>query len=92
LALGIKQDIAAHLPEQPLGRISITIGIFERLMGPVYYRAVLRGGPRYDLEGNPRGEVTPEEQERAKKDLTAVFERRKGKAVSRALSTEWITT
>jgi ProP effector len=80
LAIGIKQDIATQLPQQPLTRISVTIGIFEKLMGPVYYRAVLRGGPRYDLEGNPRGEVTSEEREKARQDLTAFFDRRKGKA------------
>jgi len=77
LALGINKDIAAHLPEQPLGRISNAIGIFQYLLGPAYYRAVLRGGPRYDLDGTPRGEVTPEEQERAKRDLAAYYERRK---------------
>jgi len=44
-----------------------------------YCRALLQGGPRYDLNGNPRGEVTPEEQERAKRDLAAFYERRKQK-------------
>jgi ProP effector len=77
LAIGINRDIAAYLPDQPLGRISIAIGIFQDLMGPAYYRAVLKGGPRYDLDGNPRGEVTPEEQERAKRDLDAFHARRK---------------
>jgi ProP effector len=77
LALGINKDIAAHLPEQPLGRISNAIGIFQYLLGPAYFRAVLRGGPRYDLDGNPRGEVTAEEQEVAQRDLAAYQERRK---------------
>jgi len=58
LAIGIGKDIAAHLPEHSLRRISTTIGIFQHLTGPAYYRAVLQGGARYDLEGNPRGEVT----------------------------------
>ena len=77
LAIGINKDIAVHLPEQPLGRISNAIGIFQYLLGPAYFRSVLRGGSRYDLDGNPRGEVTAEEQEQAQRDLTAYFERRK---------------
>jgi sRNA-binding protein len=48
-------------------------------MGPAYYRAILRGEPRYDLDGNPCGEVTPEEREKAKQNLRAFFERRKRK-------------
>jgi sRNA-binding protein len=52
-------------------------------MGPAYYRAVLRGGPRYDLDGNTRGEVTPEDQERAKQDLQAFYDRRKKKQAAR---------
>ncbi len=82
LALGISRDIAAHLPAQPLGRISNAIGIFQYLLGPAYFRAVLRGGPRYDLNGNPRGEVTPEEQARAKRALAAFFAGRKSRAGS----------
>jgi sRNA-binding protein len=84
LAVGIRQDIAAHLPQQPLGRIGAAIGLFQRLMGPAYFRAVLRGGSRYDLDGNPRGEVTPAEQGLAKRDLQAFYERRKKKAAASA--------
>jgi len=50
---------------------------------PSYCRAIFKGGPRYDLEGNPRGEVTPEEQERARQDLKAFYERRKRKQAAR---------
>ena len=77
LAIGIKRDIVVHLPQYSLLRISAAIGLFQRLMGPAYYHVVLRGGPRYDLDGNPRGEVTPEEQEHAKRDLAAYQARRK---------------
>src|SRR5262249_17486326 len=55
LALGIKRDIAAHLPGYSLLRISGAIGVYQRLMGPAYYRTLLRGGPRYALDGQPRG-------------------------------------
>ena len=77
LAIGIGKDIAAHLPEQPLRRISTTIGIFQHLTGPAYYRAVLQGGARYDLDGNPHGEVTLKEQEQARRALHTFFEQRK---------------
>ena len=77
LALGIRDEIAAQLPAQPLVRLRAVIGIFQRLSGAGYLLAVLRGGPRYALDGSPRGEVTPEEQALAKRDLAAFYERRK---------------
>ena len=33
---------------------------------PAYRKALARGGPRYDLNGQPAGEVTPEQQADAK--------------------------
>jgi ProP effector len=84
LALGIRQDMAASLPEQPPGRIGFVIGTYQQLMRPAYFRAVLQGGPRYDLEGKPRGEVTPEEKEHAGRDLHAFYERRRKNAAPRA--------
>jgi sRNA-binding protein len=51
--------------------------MFQCLMGPAYSRAVLQGGPRYDLDGNPRGEVTAKEREQAGRDLHAFYERKK---------------
>jgi len=84
LAIGIRQDIASHLPEQPLSRIGAVIGLFQHLMGPAYYGAVLKGGPRYDLDGNPRGAVTAEDQDRAKSDLQAFYERRKERQKQRS--------
>lgn len=77
LAIGIHRDISAQLPEQLLFRISRTIALYQRRSGVAYLCAVLRGGPRYDLSGTPRGEVTAEEQAQAKRDLTALYERRK---------------
>jgi len=77
LAIGIRQDLAFHLPEQPPGRIGFVIGMFQCLMGPAYLRAVVQGGPRYDLDGHPRGEVTPKEREQAGRALHAFHERKK---------------
>ena len=76
LALGIRQDLAASLPEHPPGRIGFVIGLFQAFMRPAYLRAVVQGGPRYDLEGKPRGEVTLKEQEQAHRELQAYFEQR----------------
>jgi ProP effector len=83
LAIGIHRELAARLPEQPLRRISAVIGLFQRLSGAGYLRAIVKGGPRYDLEGNPRGEVTPKEQELAQRDLAAYYERRKARQQDR---------
>jgi hypothetical protein len=80
LALDIRQDLAASLPEQPSGRIGFVIGLYEQLMRPAYVRAVLQGGPRYDLEGKPRGEVTPKEKEHAGRELHTFYDRRKKNA------------
>src|SRR5262249_5743887 len=78
LARRLPKDMSACLPERPATRIRSVIAIFQYVLaGPAYYRALLQGGPRYDLDGNPRGEVTAEEQEKAKQDLKAFYERRK---------------
>ena len=36
----------------------------------------MQGGARYDLEGNPKGEVTPEQQTAARQQRKAWFDRR----------------
>ena len=76
LAIGIRQEIAACLPEYPPGRIGAAIRMFQHQLRAAYLRVVLQGGPRYDLEGNPRGEVTPKEQAQARGELQAFYEKR----------------
>jgi ProP effector len=71
LAKGIHREIAAHLPGTSLSLIKRTIVLFQRLSGGEYWRAVLKGGPRYALDGSPCGEVTPHEQEHAQQTLAA---------------------
>jgi hypothetical protein len=75
-ALGIHAELAAQLPAQPLGRIKAVLGLFQRLSGAGYLLAVLRGGPRYALDGSPRGAVTPEEHALAQRELAAFYARR----------------
>lgn len=84
LAVGIRHDLASYLPEHPPGRISFVIRLFQQRIQPAYFHAVIRGGPRYDLEGNPRGEVTAKEQEQARRDLQAYVGQQKEQAAPRA--------
>ena len=42
----------------------------------MYWKALRQGGPRYDLAGNPKGEVTPEQQADARQKRTVWFARR----------------
>jgi ProP effector len=78
-ALRIHKDLAAALPGTPVPLIRDTVASFRRWTGDRYWRAVREGGPRYDLEGNVCGVVTPEEQERAEQDLKAFYEQKKAK-------------
>jgi len=84
LAVGIHRDLAVYLPGHSHRQIGAVLSLFKYLVNPAYLRAILRGGPRYDLEGNPRGEVTAQEQEQARQELHAFYERRKKNALPRA--------
>jgi sRNA-binding protein len=79
LALGIHQAVALHFPETPVWRIKQAIALFQYGGKGAYLHAVMKGGPRYDLDGQPNGEVTATEQEQAKRDLEAVLARRTAK-------------
>lgn len=46
---------------------------------PTYQKALMRGGPRVDLHGEPVGEVTPEQMARAAERLKAIAEKKKRK-------------
>jgi sRNA-binding protein len=55
------------------------ISFWQHHRKALYLRMVIAGGPRYDLDGNPQGEVTPEEQERARSELVAWRAERRAK-------------
>jgi ProP effector len=59
LKVGIHHDLQALLPDvdQKLLRCALA----RHCERPRYQHAILDGGPRYDLDGQPRGEVTPEQ-------------------------------
>ncbi len=65
LMRGVHRDIAQRLPGTGLWLIKRAIILFQAVSGGAYWRAVLKGGPRYALDGSSCGEVTPHEQEHA---------------------------
>jgi ProP effector len=83
-AIGIAKDVARLLPEQPPLSVKDAISLYRLLATPSYCHALFQGGPRYDLDGNACGEVTPEDQERARQDLKVFYDRRKKRRVARA--------
>jgi len=79
LMRGVHHEIAKHLVGTSLSLIKRTIVLFQRHSGGGYWRAVLKGGPRYALDGSPCGEVTPHEQEHAQQTLAALAQQREAK-------------
>jgi len=91
-ALHLHQDIIQALPESKPYLIRRAIHFYQRGGKGAYWRAILKGGPRYTLDGTPKGEVTAEEQEHAKQELAAVAAwwkaRRAGRPHSESLQAE----
>lgn len=79
LALGISQDLCAHLPEFPPKLVHDTFDQWMVDHRVIYWKAVMHGGPRYDLDGTPKGEVTPEQQASARQQRKAWFDRREAR-------------
>lgn len=77
LAIGVHREIAAQLPGTSLWLIKQAIAMFQRSGRGAYWRAVRNGGPRYDLEGKPCGDITPEEQENAALNLDKMKQARR---------------
>jgi sRNA-binding protein len=71
LATGIGQVIATQLPQVSKKLVHQAIAFWQRQRKTPYLQALMAGGPRYDLDGNPHGEVTPEQQEHAREELIA---------------------
>jgi len=77
LAIGIHREVIERLPEYPPGQIRKAIILWLNPRKGAYLRALSAGGSRYDLEGNPRGEVSPEHREWAAKELADWEEQQK---------------
>src|SRR5262249_47036498 len=55
LMRGVHRDLAQRLPGTGLWLIKRAIVLFQAWSGDAYWRAILRGGPRYALDGSPCG-------------------------------------
>lgn len=79
LKVGIFDDLMQDLAVRGLafgpGALRATLASYAQC--PRYYRALMAGGVRYDLKGQPCGEVTPQEQQDAETRLVALNEKRK---------------
>ncbi|MDC7898671.1 ProQ/FinO family protein [Escherichia coli] len=79
LKVGIFDDLMQDLAVRGLafgpGALRATLASYAQC--PRYYRALIAGGARYDLKGQPCGEVTPQEQQEAETRLVALNEKRK---------------
>jgi sRNA-binding protein len=69
MKIGLHTDLQALFPEIDSRTVREALRQYTMRCGWLYQEAVAKGGPRYDLEGNPQGEVTPAEQELAEKAL-----------------------
>lgn len=67
LKVGIHQDLRAALPEVSHGVLRKALSHHSRRLA--YLRALIRGGDRVDLQGQPVEPVTPEQQALAAEKL-----------------------
>lgn len=71
----LKVDLLAAHPELTQQAVKKMLAIW--CGRPTYQKALMRGGPRVDLHGNPAGEVTPEQMAHAQERLKVLSERAK---------------
>lgn len=71
----LMQDIAVRELAFGPGALRATLASYAQ--SPRYYRALMAGGVRYDLKGQPCGKVTPQEQQEAETRLMVLNEKRK---------------
>jgi len=66
LKMGLGAELLARAGLHPtladLSRTQLRRALRVYTTAPAYQKALARGGPRYDLAGQPAGEVTPEQQ------------------------------
>lgn len=71
LAIGIREQMIADAEARGL---DITVshikqGLYDYINRVVYLKALIPGGSRFDMTGQPNGEVTPEQQQDAQRKL-----------------------
>lgn len=79
LVVGIVQAVAAHFPQVSKTLVRHAIALWKQQRMTPYLQALIAGGPRYDLDGNPQGEVSLEHQQSAREELAAWRARRQQK-------------
>ena len=71
LKIGLGEELLALAGVHPaladLTRTRIRRALKAYTGAPAYRKALARGGPRYDLNGQPAGEVTPDQQADARR-------------------------
>ncbi|WP_260524129.1 ProQ/FinO family protein [Serratia sp. PL7] len=74
MKVGIRADMLADAAARclPLTPKQISRAVAGLTKTPIYLRAIVAGGPRYDLNGQPCGEVTTEQQENARRLLVTL--------------------
>lgn len=73
LAIGTAELIAADICARGItgaGKIRAAVAMYTRRA--IYLKALIAGGARYNLAGEPVGEVTPEQQQMARESLSAM--------------------
>ncbi|MEQ5305678.1 ProQ/FINO family protein [Providencia rettgeri] len=71
LMIGIKEAMIAEVKEKGLDipESHIKQGLRSYISRKAYLKALTLGGNRFDMHGQPNGEVTPEQQSIAEKKL-----------------------
>ncbi|MCA7029496.1 ProQ/FinO family protein, partial [Escherichia coli] len=81
LKVGITDDLIQDIAIRKLafGAGTLRAAVASYVQSPRYYRALMAGGARYDLKGQPCGEVTPHKQKEAESRLMMLNDRRKAR-------------
>lgn len=82
LAIGIHELLEKKFPDRTPEQVRRAIAQWRYPRLGAYLRVVSRGGPRYDLDGNPCGEISASEQENALVRLKEWRARRKAQAAA----------
>ncbi|MEB0963655.1 ProQ/FinO family protein [Citrobacter braakii] len=77
LKVGIFDDLMQDAAARGIdfGPVALRAALASYAQTPRYCRVLLAGGARYDLKGQPCGEVTPDEQSKAEARLVALKKR-----------------
>lgn len=90
LAIGIHKQLMERKPE--LDKNKVRVALHGHTASSRYLKAMVEGAPRLDLDGQPAGEVTAEQQEVAVKTLRdrikLVRERQKAEEAQRKAEEE----